>query len=229
MPSERQVSLAEFQQHLNNLKMPRAINEVIVHHTWSPTAAQYRGIATVAGVRRYHMHVRGWSDNGYHVMIGPPGDLFLCRPIERTGAHCLGHNGRSVGVSFIANFDVENPAAYAGLEVGYRVVAALLGRFDLGTGAIHFHREFADKTCPGLRLDLTAFRQEVAKRTESAAGADLRIVLLPGSKEIACRARLEGEVTRADLRPLAEGLGYEVLDRIREEGKVYVRGVVGGG
>jgi len=223
MPTERQVTLAEFQQHLNNVKMPRAINQVIVHHTWSPTAAQYQGISTVAAVRRYHMHVRGWSDNGYHIMIGPPGDLFLCRPLERTGAHCLGHNAHSVGLAFIANFDTEAPGAYAGLEVGYRVVATLLRRFGLSTSAIHFHREFADKTCPGLRLELTAFREEVGKRMNGAEGQPVKIVRLPGSKEIPCRARVEGEVTRVDLRPFAEELGYEVIARIAEEGKVYVR------
>lgn len=217
MPSERLVGFAEFEQHLNNLKMPRKIDEVIIHHTEAPTAAQYRGLATIQGVRRYHMEVRGWSDNGYHIMVGPNGDIWLCRPLEREGAHCLGHNARSVGVAYVANFDKEDPRAYGGLLTGQRVVAAVLARFGLGVERIHFHREFADKTCPGMKLDLTAYRKEVG---QVARGTEVRVVLEPGGKEIACWARVEGEVTRVDLRALAEGLGYTVEDRIRADGKV---------
>jgi len=224
MPSEGLVTLAEFQQHLDSVQMARSIDEVIIHHTEAPTAAQYRGLATIQGVRRYHMQVRGWSDNGYHVMIGPNGDIWLCRPLEREGAHCLGHNARSVGVSYVANFDTEDPRSYGGMRTGQRVVAALLRRFGLGVDKIHFHREFADKTCPGRKLDLTTYRQEVA---QVATGTEVRVVLEPGGKEIACRARVEGEVTRVDLRALAEELGYRVEDRIRQEGKVVLE--AGGG
>ncbi len=220
MPSERLVSLAEFQQHLDSLKMPRSIDEVIIHHTEAPTAAQYKGLATIQGVRRYHMQVRGWSDNGYHVMIAPTGDLWLCRPLEREGAHCLGHNARSVGVSYVANFDTEDPRGHGGMVTGQRAVAALLKRFGLGGENIHFHREFADKTCPGKKLDLAAYRKEVA---QVATGAEVRVVLEPGGREIPCRARVEGDVTRVDLRALAEGLGYRVEDRIRQEGKVVLK------
>jgi hypothetical protein len=161
MPGERQVSFEEFGEWLAGVVMPRKVEEVIVHHTEAPTAAQYRGIATVAAVRRYHMEERGWSDTGYHLMIGPGGEIFLCRPLEREGAHTLGHNERSVGLAYIANFDVEDPETYLGLVMGQQVVAALLQRFGLTPEQIHFHREFADKTCPGLKLELERFRKAV--------------------------------------------------------------------
>ena len=221
MPSERLVSFAEFQQHLNNLQRPREIDEVIVHHTESPTAAQYRGLATIQGVRRYHMEVRGWSDNGYHIMFAPNGDIWLCRPLEREGGHCLGHNAHSVGVSYVANFDREDPRAYGGMVTGQRVVAAVLKRFGLGVERVHFHREFADKTCPGMKLDLTTYRKEVA-----AVGSykDVQIVIEPEGKAVVCHGRVEEDVTRVDLRAVAEALGCKVEDRIREEGRVVVRG-----
>ena len=158
MPSERCVSLAEFEEHLRAVAVPRRVDEVIVHHTWRPTAAEYAGIATVRGVRNYHMQVRGWSDNGYHVMIAPTGEVFLCRPLGRSGAHTSGRNAHSVGVSFIANFDSEEPSRYGGMRAGLRVVATLLERFGLSEQAIRFHREFAAKSCPGVKLSLTQFR-----------------------------------------------------------------------
>lgn len=223
MPTERQITLAEFEQHLESVSVRRRVAEVIVHHTWRPTAAQYRGLSTVAGVRRYHTQERGWSDNGYHIMIGPPGDIFLCRPLARAGAHCRGHNAHSIGVSFIADFDRENPDQYPGLLVGQQVIAALLDRFDLQPADLHFHREFADKSCPGRRLELPRFREEVRHLLQKPAGDEVKIVLLPGSQVIPCRAKVEHEVTRVDVRPLAQALGYEVYDHIPDQGKVYLR------
>jgi len=161
VPTERQVSMAQFRAHLDAIKVGRGINEVVVHHTWRPSASDYRGIETVRGVRNYHTGVRGWSDNGYHVMFGPDGAIFLCRPMQRSGAHVLNRNAHTIGVSFIANFDSDEPASYAGMGAGQGVVAALLERFDLSVKDIRFHREFAGKTCPGLKLGLARFRQDV--------------------------------------------------------------------
>lgn len=221
MPSERLIGPAELEAHLQGLQPARRVEEVIVHHTWAPTAAQYQGLPTIQGVRRYHMNVRGWSDNGYHVMIGPNGDIWLCRPLEREGAHCLGHNARSVGVAYVANFDTEDPRRYGGLVTGQRVVAALLRRFGLGVEQVHFLRQFADKSCPGTKLDLATYRKEVGQVGKTD---EVRVVLEPDGRELACRARVEESVTRVDLRPLAEALGYAVEDRIRTEGRVVVRG-----
>ena len=224
MPTERQVSMEQFRAHLDAVEVRRGIDEIVVHHTWSPAAGDYRGIATVRGVRRYHTGVRGWSDNGYHVMIGSDGAIFLCRPMGRSGAHVAGRNAHTIGVSFIANFDRDEPAEYGGMETGHEVVAALLERFDLSTRDIRFHREFAAKTCPGLKLGLAQFRQDVDEAAVNAASAARpKIVLLPGSEVVECNAAVEDGTTRVDLRPLAEALGCAVYDRLDEQTKVYLR------
>lgn len=190
MPTEREVTIEEFRAHLTSLPPTRRIDEVVIHHTWSPTAAQYRGIETVRGVRNYHMNVRGWSDNGYHVMIGPDGRVFLCRPLAGSGAHTNGRNAHTIGVSFIANFDSEDPTSYVGMEVGYQVVAALLRRYQLVPGNIRFHREFAPKTCPGLKLGLTAFREEVGRRLSEGDQAAVTAIVNGTT--------LEGEVVKLE-------------------------------
>ena len=225
-PGELQVTLPECLQHIREVAVKRATNAVIVHHTWRPTASDYRGLSTVRGVRRYHMNQRGWSDNGYHIMIGPSGDIFLCRPMNRPGAHCRGQNQHSIGLSYIANFDSEDPKDYPGTAVGQQVVAALLARFSLTPDDIHFHREYANKTCPGKHLHLDEFRYQVALLMSEHTD-DIKVVLLPGSQVIACRPRLEDGVTRADLRPLATALDCEVYDHLADQGKVYVRRRVG--
>lgn len=222
MATEREVTIEQFRAHLAAVEVGRRIDEVVVHHTWSPAAGDYRGIATVQGVRRYHTDVRGWSDNGYHVMIGSDGAIFLCRPMGRQGAHVAGRNAHTIGVSFIANFDRDDPSRYGGLSAGHGVVAALLERFGLSAEAIRFHREFANKTCPGLKLGLAQFRRDVAAAGIGRGVTGPKIVLLPGSEVIACNAAVEDGTTRVDLRPLAEALGCTVHDRLREQRKVYV-------
>ena len=226
MPTEYLVSFEDFKRHLSNVHVARSVNEIIVHHTWRPTAREYRGIETVRGVRRYHMQVRGWSDNGYHVMIAPDGSIFMCRPLGRSGAHTRGRNAHSIGVSFIANFDSETPKDYKGLHTGVRVIAALVERFGLDMANIRFHREFAPKTCPGTKLSIAYLRGEVAAAlagsgTPSPAGP--MVVALPDGEIIDCSARIEEGVMRADLRPLLEALGYRVHDHLTDQGKVYVR------
>ena len=221
-PGEQQVTLQECVQHIRQVPMERRISQVIVHHTWRPTAADYHGLSTVRGVRRYHMQQQGWSDNGYHIMIGPPGDIFLCRPMSRAGAHCRGHNQYSIGLAYIADFDSDNPADYPGVAVGQQVVAALLERFELTPEEIHFHREYANKTCPGTRLHLDEYRYQV-ELLDSDRTDNIKVVLLPGSQAIPCRPRLEEGTTRVDLRPLATALDCEVYDHLADQGKVYVR------
>lgn len=51
-----------------------------------------------------------------------------------------------------------------------------------------------------------------------------KIILLPGSQVIDCHAELQGGTTRCDLRALAEGLGYQVVDsHLQTQGKLYLR------
>ncbi len=221
MPSEREVTLEQFRDHLQALPPGRRIDEVVVHHTWSPTAAQYRGLATVRGVRNYHMQVRGWSDNGYHVMIGPDGRIFLCRPLQRSGAHVAGRNAHTVGVSFIANFDSEDPQAYGGMQAGRDVVAALLERFDLATTDIRFHREFAPKTCPGLKLSLAEFRSAVASDAAGPTPARL-VVLLPGYEHTAAPMFQNG-THYLTVRQVADLFGLDLIDNRATNGKLYLR------
>lgn len=221
MATEREVTIEEFRRELRAATIVRRVDEVVAHHTWSPTAAQYRGLETVRSVRRYHMEERGWSDNGYHLMIGPDGRIFLCRPLSRAGAHVAGRNAHTIGVAFIANFDSEEPRRYGGMRAGLQVIAALLERFHLEPRDIRFHREFAAKTCPGLKLSLAGFRREVVAMG-AQTGTAVKVVLLPESRVVECAARVEDGVTRVALRPLAEALGWRVHDRIVEQRKVYL-------
>ncbi len=211
-------------------RVPRRIDEVVLHHTWSPAAQDYRGLATVQAVRRYHMEVRGWSDNGYHWMVAPNGDVWRCRPMSSAGAHVAGRNQHTVGVAAIANFDVDYPGRWGGWDELILLLAALLRRFSLAPANIRFHREFADKTCPGTHVSLEMVRSQVGRELGDPHWQDpepggeapkLQVVLMPDGEQIACDARVEGGVTRVNLRAVAEALGAAVEAKL-SEGRILV-------
>jgi hypothetical protein len=215
MATEREVTLPQLAAFLQGLRISRPIRWLVDHHTWSPTVAQYRGISTVRGIRLYHMNVRGWSDNGYHITLGPDGRIFLCRPISRSGGHCIARNADSIGVSLIGNYDKGHDQFWGtpGHRTLVSVLALLCRRFNIDPGTrIGPHARWDPKTCPGTGITSQWGRliQEVyaAMATEIAV-KKIKIFQSTGVA-IPCNATLEGGKTRADLRPLVEALGGQL-------------------
>ena len=73
----------------------RTINEIIVHCT--ATRASQK--VTVADVTRWHKQ-RGFATIGYHYLVDQAGNVFPGRPEATPGAHCLGHNAKSIGIAY---------------------------------------------------------------------------------------------------------------------------------
>lgn len=102
-------------------------------------------------VQRWHLD-RGWTTVGYHFVVAPSGRIFRGRPVDRLGAHVLGHNAGTVGICLMGNFELERPtaAALASLDhVRERLIpggatARLLGHRD--------HRGHERSACPGRHL-----------------------------------------------------------------------------
>ena len=136
----------------------RPINEIIVHCTatradwWSSKSLNQK----IAEIRRWHVEDRKWSDIGYHYLIDRDGKIGAGRPVEKVGAHVMGRNHNTIGVSlfgghgsavddpFSAHFTPQQDAALRGL------IAELSGRFgiELVTG----HNNYANKACPGFTV-----------------------------------------------------------------------------
>ena len=85
------------------------LDYIIIH----VTAGINYGNDPVSTINQEHIN-RGFAGIGYHFLIGrgaegndnsPEGTLYGARPDNKIGAHTLGHNSRSLGVSMIANCD----------------------------------------------------------------------------------------------------------------------------
>lgn len=124
----------------------RNINEIIVHCSATPEGRQ----VTVGQIRSWHKQ-RGFKDIGYHYVIYLDGSIHAGRDEAVIGAHCTGHNARSIGVCYVGGMDAEmkrakdtrTPAQKAAL---LSLLKMLKRRYP--RAVIHGHRDFAAKACP---------------------------------------------------------------------------------
>lgn len=77
-------------------KSRRTITEIIIHCSATASGMDY----TADDIRNWHKK-QGWSDIGYHYVIGRHGELWLGRSVDIIGAHCSGHNAHSIGVCYV--------------------------------------------------------------------------------------------------------------------------------
>lgn len=161
-----EVDFDEFTQLVMNAPPHRRIDEVILHHTWSPRAKQYRGKRSWESIQRYHTSPkprgRGWSDIGYHIGIAPDETIWLLRPVVRSGGHCRYHNDHSVGVVMLGCYDkgADDPSRI--LPITASVIAVVCQRYSIVSSDVNFHRNFSSKTCPGSAVDQIVVRGQVS-------------------------------------------------------------------
>lgn len=140
---------------------------ICIHHTYQPTAAEYMRrdqkarLQMIRSIQRYHQETQGWSDIGYHYIIGPDGLVYEGRDVMLIGSHCGGTpprgsmrvfgNTGTIGISVIGDYDTEKPTPEA-LNALNRLVGYLQARFYINaelTGHFQAWAPVAPKTCPG--------------------------------------------------------------------------------
>ena len=102
-------------------------SHVVIHHTagGNHNPSTHNWPASVLAIWRYHAMTLGWCDIGYHYLIDPNGVIYEGRytgvrndGTVIDGAHALGHNRATIGISLMGNFETAepNPAAILALE-----------------------------------------------------------------------------------------------------------------
>ena len=155
-----------------------SIRQVHVHHTVNSNDYSRKDVAgLIRGMYRYHVHNLGWSDIGYNFLVDRFGRTWVGRAggARRAvrGAHTLGFNSTSCGVSVIGNFETTKPtddvldaiAALAawkldryGRKPRGRIGVRSEGSDKFSAGdvvrlrVIDGHRDTNDTACPGRHL-----------------------------------------------------------------------------
>lgn len=130
----------------NQPKATRPITEIIIHCTATPEGRE----VTVDTIRKWHKD-QGWSDIGYHWVVGLDGVPRPGRPEAQVGAHVQGHNTGTLGVVYVGGVDSRNQpkdtrtdAQRAGL---ISMVRGLKERYPSIT-KVTGHNQYAAKACP---------------------------------------------------------------------------------
>ncbi|MDP3891956.1 N-acetylmuramoyl-L-alanine amidase [Nocardioides sp.] len=153
----------------------KRLKQVHVHHTASTNDYKKRDVpALIRGMYSYHTRTLGWSDIGYNFLVDRFGRAWVGRAggprrLVR-GAHTLGFNHASTGVSVIGNFETAQPnvkvirmlARIAAWKLDrhgrnakgkVRVRSKGSARFPAGTRVrlpiIDGHRDTGHTACPG--------------------------------------------------------------------------------
>jgi hypothetical protein len=162
------LTLLQFRDMLMRFPFSRVVSVVHMHHTWRPNRAQYKGLASIDAMHEFHTKERGFSDIAQHITIAPDGTIWTGRNWNKAPASATGHNGSSLSGPFmfemIGDFDTgqdsfDDPQRTTVLEV----VAAVQKRFGLPPDALRFHRQMADKSCPGSGIDMDEVVEAVRK------------------------------------------------------------------
>lgn len=157
-----------------------AAGHVVVHHTAGTnnyTAAQSSGI--VAGIYHYHAVTLGWGDIGYNFLVDKYGQAFegrtgsLAAPAGQmpVGAHALGVNTGTVGISMMGDYSSVTPssaqintvgklagwylgrAGYTNVTESAPLKVSIPQKFSAGQSPslprIIGHRDVGYTTCPG--------------------------------------------------------------------------------
>ena len=95
----------------------RKITEIILHCSATAEGLDF----SVRDIRAWHK-AQGWADVGYHYVVRLDGTVQEGRPLEQAGAHCKGHNDRSIGICYIGGLAADGLAANA---KGFEALAKL--------------------------------------------------------------------------------------------------------
>lgn len=125
----------------------RQVNEIIVHSSATPASNDK---IDAKEIDRWH-RARGWNGIGYNFVIKRDGTVEAGRPLDRAGAHTLGHNANSIGICMVGGVasDGKTPEANFTPEqlVNLRVVVDFY-REMFPHAVLGGHRDFNATECP---------------------------------------------------------------------------------
>lgn len=121
------------------LRSSDEITEVILHNSDSDIPAH----DYISVIRKWHVEENGWDDVAYHYFIRNNGTVNKGRDIFTVGAHCKGHNKRSIGIC-LSGRDKFSDVQFLFLK---QLVMALCDTFPITK--VSYHNEYnKGKTCP---------------------------------------------------------------------------------
>ncbi|XP_023944694.2 peptidoglycan recognition protein [Bicyclus anynana] len=133
--------------------LPRPVNIVIIEHTATPGCSTDAGCEElVRNIQNNQMEQLNFWDIGMSFLVGGNGKVYEGSGWLRVGAHTYGYNRRSIGISFIGNYNTDEPTADQ-LEAVRKLIQCGVDKGHL-TSDYHLlaHRQLISTESPGRKL-----------------------------------------------------------------------------
>jgi hypothetical protein len=246
--SIRQHTVAEFVTYLAECKRKGAVlRATFLHHTWSPTAAQYKGLSTILAIRKAHL-ARDFSDIACHAYAAPDGTVFNARPPSTNNCACQypekpasawpaelraisggdksWPNQFGFGMETVGNFDEEDPVQSRAMATSLDVLAAVHRLWSIPVERCFLHRDVANKSCPGNRVAREWVHAELRRRLEGETVTgfppEITVVALPGHENNVPAKLVDNEYC-VTLRNVAKLMGRKLaVQHIKTQKKAYI-------
>ena len=121
----------------------RNIDEIIIHCSDSDIAAH----DNIATIREWHK-ARNFKDVGYHYFVRKNGTVEIGRNINTIGAHCKGHNRRSIGVCLSGR----SKFTQTQFDATNALIIRLYGKLGKAV-KVSPHSDYSNKTCPNFDIN----------------------------------------------------------------------------
>jgi len=152
----KKYSIAEFKDYVEKFnfgKIPP--DKIVLHHTWKPTKATWKGEVTLFGIKNYY-EKKGWK-SGPHLFIADDG-IWLFTSMYDVGTHAGAGNstrskwgrlkGYSIGIEVVGDYDTGRWEGKTKSNT-FAAIKFLMKQLNLKNDDVQFHNEFSSKTCPG--------------------------------------------------------------------------------
>lgn len=202
-------TLQDYLAALLPFKKPDWIKGITLHHTESPTRAQWRGLTTMQNLEPFYRG-KGWTAAPHLFLAaltpGPFTDgIWAGTPLAVPGVHAGVCNPDHIGIEIVGDYDVE-PWPLAVSELVYGVTIALMRWGGIAPANVLGHREcLPNKTCPGKAINMDAVRGELGRRLNAPPAPilitpDSPLIAPPRATEAQCVAYLTRRPTGAYAR-----------------------------
>ncbi|GFW95058.1 peptidoglycan-recognition protein 2 [Trichonephila clavipes] len=160
MPCPKIVSRAQWGARTSRPSVALAVpvRHVFVHHTDGVTCSNQDTCSKVVRqIQNDHQKRKKYADIGYNFLVGGDGQIYEGRGWKAVGAHTQGYNSKSLGISFMGNFDKIEPSASMLNAMKNLIDCGMQKKFISATLQIHGHRDAKCTICPGTAFDEALF------------------------------------------------------------------------
>ncbi|XP_037952118.1 peptidoglycan-recognition protein SC2-like [Teleopsis dalmanni] len=125
----------------------------VIHHTADVYCTTKSAcITNLKSMQNYHMNTLGWADIGYNFLIGGDGNIYEGRGWNVLGAHATNWNSKSIGISFMGNYNNNKPTA-AQISAAKSLLSYAVSKGQISSSYILYgHRQVGSTECPGTNL-----------------------------------------------------------------------------